>query len=159
MWRYFVKINLVQRFKGGTVTAALMGMFFLSSYAAKAEPYPREFVQPTKTTQYNSPESWPIQFDRDPVNLAPADSNTEVLIIGSGLPTPNAFRTGPSLAVIANGYPYFVDAGEGVWRGGCEREEVALRVDALRVQSGGGQGQDGAQAGDSSAANRRFIHN
>jgi len=80
-------------------------------------PYPREFTPPNKLSMYNAPESWPEQFDRNPVNLAPKDGASKVLVIGSGLPTPNAFRTGPSLAVIVNGYPYFVDAGEAVWRG------------------------------------------
>ena len=83
----------------------------------QAAEYPREFVKPTKQTPYNAPESWPSTFDRDPVNMAPKDGVSKVLVIGSGLPTPNAFRTGPSMAVIVNGYPYFVDAGEGVWRG------------------------------------------
>jgi ribonuclease Z len=99
-------------------TLTLLASLTFSAMAQESkEPYPREFVRPTKTTQYNSAESWPIQFDRDPVNLAPKDCKSPVLVIGTGLPTPNAFRTGPSLAVIANGYPYFVDAGEGVWRG------------------------------------------
>lgn len=80
-------------------------------------PYPREFVRPSKLNQYNSPESWPSSFDRDPINLSPRNGRSRVLVIGSGLPTPNAFRTGPSLAVIVDGYPYFVDAGEDVWRG------------------------------------------
>ena len=102
-------------------SAALLGCVALSSIPVMGqdskEPYPREFVKPTNITQYNAAESWPIQFDRDPVNLAPKNSKSPVLVIGTGLPTPNAFRTGPSLAVIANGYPYFIDAGEGVWRG------------------------------------------
>jgi len=36
--------------------------------------------------------------------------------MGSGDPTPNPYRFGPALAVIVNGYPYFVDCGEGWWR-------------------------------------------
>lgn len=79
--------------------------------------YPREFVKSTKPSMYVAPESWPSTFDRDPVNMAPKGAKSKVVVIGSGLPTPNAFRTGPSLAVVVNGYPYFVDAGEGVWRG------------------------------------------
>jgi ribonuclease Z len=80
-------------------------------------PYPREFAQPTGLSQYNAPENWPKQFDRGPVDMSPEGTASKVLVIGSGCPTPNAFRTGPSLAVIVDGYPYFVDAGEGVWRG------------------------------------------
>jgi len=41
---------------------------------------------------------------------------TKVLMLGSGNPYPNPQRSGPSVAVIVNGTPYIVDAGEGIWR-------------------------------------------
>ncbi len=36
--------------------------------------------------------------------------------MGTGDPMPNPFRYGPAMVVIVNGYPYFVDCGEGWWR-------------------------------------------
>jgi ribonuclease BN (tRNA processing enzyme) len=39
-----------------------------------------------------------------------------VVVLGSGYPAPNPYRRGPSLAVIVDDFPYFVDCGEGVWR-------------------------------------------
>jgi len=37
-------------------------------------------------------------------------------MLGTGMPSPNPYRAGPSYALIANGSPYLVDAGEGIWR-------------------------------------------
>ena len=48
--------------------------------------------------------------------LAPDGTNTYVVTIGTGHPGPNPFRSGPATAIIANGVPYVVDAGEGVMR-------------------------------------------
>ena len=41
---------------------------------------------------------------------------TKVVILGSGTPLPDPHRRGPAVAVIVNGRPYIVDAGEGIWR-------------------------------------------
>ncbi len=41
---------------------------------------------------------------------------TKVLMLGSGNPYPDPERSGPAVAVIVNGTPYIVDAGEGIWR-------------------------------------------
>ena len=46
-----------------------------------------------------------------------SESNvTKVVLLGTGTPMPDPRRRGPSVAVVVNGQPYFVDAGEGVWR-------------------------------------------
>lgn len=42
---------------------------------------------------------------------------TQVVVLGTGTPLPDPDRRGPAVAVIVNGQPYIVDAGEGVWRG------------------------------------------
>lgn len=76
-----------------------------------------EFVKPTTLGPLTAPENWPEFFDRAPENRVPAGAASQVVVIGSGDPTANPNRIGPSLAVIVNGYPYFVDAGEGIWRG------------------------------------------
>jgi ribonuclease BN (tRNA processing enzyme) len=75
------------------------------------------FKVPQKITPYTLPENWPIHFDRAVVNLAPKDAKSKVVVIGTGNPIPNPYRNGPALAVVVNEYPYFVDAGEGIWRG------------------------------------------
>ena len=75
------------------------------------------FVKPTNwKTPYTTPGNWPTFENRGPLDRSPADSQSKVLVLGSGDPTPNPYRYGPALAVIVNGYPYFVDCGEGWWR-------------------------------------------
>lgn len=47
----------------------------------------------------------------------PASSkDVEIVFLGTGTPVPNADRQGPSLAIVANGKAYLVDAGSGVVR-------------------------------------------
>jgi ribonuclease Z len=75
------------------------------------------FVKPENwKTPFTSPGYWPIFENRGPIDRSPADKPSKVLVMGSGDPTPNPYRFGPALAVIVNGYPYFVDSGEGWWR-------------------------------------------
>jgi len=75
------------------------------------------FVKPDKwKTPYTTPGNWPVFENRGPIDRSPKDSESKVLVMGTGDPTPNPFRYGPALAVIINGYPYFVDCGEGWWR-------------------------------------------
>ncbi len=71
------------------------------------------FQKPSKPSVLVEAEGWPMFFDRAPVNLAPKGGKTKVVVLGTGTPAPNAVRFGPALAVIVNGSPYFVDAGEG----------------------------------------------
>lgn len=97
------------------------------------------FVKPDKITPFTLPENWPIHYERAPVNLAPKGSQSKVVVIGTGNPIPNPNRYGPSLAVIVNDYPYFIDAGEGIWRGIAkavlmqgDNLEEAFHVDKLK---------------------------
>jgi len=41
---------------------------------------------------------------------------TKVVMLGSGNPLPDPSKSGPGVAIIVNGTPYIVDAGEGIWR-------------------------------------------
>ena len=75
------------------------------------------FVKPDKSGPLTAPENWPEFIDRAPEDRAPKGAKAKVVVIGSGDPTANPNRIGPSFAVIVNDYPYFVDAGEGIWRG------------------------------------------
>lgn len=45
-----------------------------------------------------------------------ASKDVEIVFLGTGSPVPNADRQGPSLAIVANGKAYLVDAGTGVVR-------------------------------------------
>lgn len=45
-----------------------------------------------------------------------ASKEVEIVFLGTGTPVPNADRQGPSLAIVANGKAYIVDAGSGVVR-------------------------------------------
>ena len=47
-------------------------------------------------------------------NLAPVDAQSLVVMLGTGTPLPTPHRFGPATAIIVNGQPYIVDAGEGV---------------------------------------------
>ena len=67
-------------------------------------------------TPYTTPSNWPAFENRGPIDRSPKDKTSKVLVMGSGDPTPNPYRYGPAMAVIVNGYPYFVDCGEGWWR-------------------------------------------
>ena len=67
-------------------------------------------------TPYTTSGNWPTFENRGPIDRSPKDKTSKVLVMGSGDPTPNPYRYGPAMAVIVNGYPYFVDCGEGWWR-------------------------------------------
>src|SRR6185503_8614158 len=45
-----------------------------------------------------------------------ADAPMQVVFLGTGTPVPDPARQGPSLAVVAGGHAYLVDAGSGVVR-------------------------------------------
>jgi ribonuclease BN (tRNA processing enzyme) len=47
---------------------------------------------------------------------ASANHSVFVVFLGTGMPVPNPERQGPSLAIVANGKAYLVDAGTGVVR-------------------------------------------
>ena len=47
---------------------------------------------------------------------SPSSGGVEIAFLGTGTPVPNADRQGPSLAIVANGKAYLVDAGSGVVR-------------------------------------------
>jgi len=76
----------------------------------------KSFVKPGIATVYTMPENWPQNNDAAPSNRAPKGAKSFAIVLGSGLPNPNPYRMGPSFVVVSNGYPYFVDCGEGMWR-------------------------------------------
>lgn len=74
------------------------------------------FTKPGIITPLTLPDSWPVNIHRDPHNLSPADTRSKLVVLGTGMPLPNPYRSGPGYALIVDGYPYLVDAGEGIWR-------------------------------------------
>ncbi len=74
------------------------------------------FKIPRKITPLSLPDSWPINIHRDPVDRSPTGTKTILVTLGTGMPSPNPYRSGPSHAVIVDGRPYLIDAGEGIWR-------------------------------------------
>jgi len=69
--------------------------------------------------------------------MPPASSkDVEIVFLGTGSPVPNADRQGPSLAIVANGKAYLVDAGSGVIRqanSAFQRGIPALRPTELDI--------------------------
>ena len=74
------------------------------------------FVKPQHITPLTLPDSWPTNVNRNPINRSPVNTQTRLVTLGTGMPSPNPYRAGPSHALIVNGQPYLVDAGEGIWR-------------------------------------------
>ena len=74
------------------------------------------FTKPGVASPLTLPDSWPTNIHRDPVDLSPTDTTTKLVMLGTGMPSPNPYRAGPSFALIVNESPYLVDAGEGMWR-------------------------------------------
>ena len=52
--------------------------------------------------------------------IAPVQADTEVVLLGTGTPVPDADRAGPSTAVVYNGEAYVFDAGAGMVRRAIE---------------------------------------
>jgi len=104
------------------IQMALTGCLGLQALSAHAEEsgasgYENDpFVRPGLITPLTLPDSWPTNFDRNPQNLSPQGIKTKLVMLGTGMPLPNPYRAGPSFALIVNGFPYLVDAGEGIWR-------------------------------------------
>ena len=46
----------------------------------------------------------------------PSAQNTQVVLLGTGTPTPDPERSGPATAIVVNGTPYLIDFGPGVVR-------------------------------------------
>jgi ribonuclease BN (tRNA processing enzyme) len=70
-------------------------------------------------------------------NATTPHSKTQVVILGTGTPLANPDRSGPSVAVVANGSAYLVDIGPGVVRRAAaaarDKHIEALQVSNLKV--------------------------
>jgi ribonuclease BN (tRNA processing enzyme) len=54
------------------------------------------------------------------------ESGTRLVLLGTGTPNAEADRSGPSLAIVANGVPYIVDAGPGVVRRAAAARDAGI---------------------------------
>lgn len=119
--------------KIGIATTIVTGVVLGSYSGALAQTYEEKLAQGAATTKqnflnvpfakpknwktpYGNPDYWPSNYPRGPIDRSPKDKSSKVITLGTGDPAPNPYRFGPAHAVIVNGFPYFVDAGEGWWR-------------------------------------------
>lgn len=91
------------------------------------------FVRPAKVNYLVLPETWPIFYNRGPLDRSPKDKSSKLLTMGTGLPSANPYRYGPAMALIVNDYPYFIDCGEG-WFRALNRSAITQKgVDLTKV--------------------------
>lgn len=64
------------------------------------------FRKPQYKTPLALPDSWPINILRNPMDRSPKTSKTRVVMLGTGMPSPNPYRSGPSHALVVDGFPY-----------------------------------------------------
>lgn len=65
-----------------------------------------------------------------------AATTTQIVLLGTGTPTPDPERSGPATAIVVNGTPYLVDFGPGVVRriaGAAQRGVQGLSVTGIKV--------------------------
>src|SRR5687768_3354683 len=65
-----------------------------------------------------------------------APARTQIVLLGTGTPSPDPERSGPSTAVVVNGTPYLIDFGPGVVRriaAAAQRNVEGLTVVNTRV--------------------------
>ena len=102
------------------VSALAWGLLFCIAASATdndASGYLNDpFTRPGIITPYTLPDAWPVHLDRNPRDLSPQGIGTRLVVLGTGMPQPNPYRSGPAYAVVADDQPYLVDAGEGIWR-------------------------------------------
>mgnify|MGYP003961879353 CR=1 FL=1 len=120
----------------------------LSSVPLMAGSYEQNLQEGAKTTTHNFmndpfidpvianislPETWPVYYNRGAIDRSPKNKSSKLLTMGTGTPIPNTYRYGPAMAVIVNGYPYFVDCGEG-WFRALNRSAISQKgVDLTKV--------------------------
>src|SRR5688500_3417646 len=70
-----------------------------------------------------------------PENKPPAPK-TQIVLLGTGTPSPDPDRSGPATAIVVNGTPYLIDFGPGVIRRAAaayQKGIKALAVTNLRI--------------------------
>jgi hypothetical protein len=89
----------------------------------------------------------PISSQSSSTPSLPAQSKTQVVLLGTGTPNADPDRSGPALAVVVNDTPYVVDSGPGVVRRAAAAERRGVRgTDDLLCVAGLGFLEPGAQS-------------
>src|SRR5262245_53828466 len=70
---------------------------------------------------------WPINSQSLSNPSMPAQSKTQVVLLGTGTPNADPDRSGPAVAVVVNDTPYVVDCGPGVVRRAAAAERGGVR--------------------------------
>jgi len=78
---------------------------------------------------------WPANSQNLPGSSSPAQSKTQVALLGTGTPNADPDRSGPSVAIVVNDTPYVIDCGPGVVRRAAAAQRVGVKglsVEKLR---------------------------
>jgi ribonuclease BN (tRNA processing enzyme) len=67
-----------------------------------------------------------VAFAQSPPSSNPPPPGAFVVVLGTGTPNADPDRSGPSVAIVANGSPYLVDAGPGVVRRAAAAERAGV---------------------------------
>ncbi|MBC8391402.1 MAG: MBL fold metallo-hydrolase [Deltaproteobacteria bacterium] len=116
----------------------LTGSYYAEDLAEGAKTTKRNymndpFVHPAQDNYLVLPETWPIYYNREPLDRSPQDKPSKLLTMGTGDPAANTYRFGPAMALIVNDYPYFIDCGEG-WFRALNRSAITQKgVDLIKV--------------------------
>lgn len=100
----------------GLLTLLVLAALFLSCESKEADPGRRAAAHAAFGSAPVSKEVEPtkeVEASR-PTNDAP--QATRVVLLGSGTPVPNPFRSGPAVVILSQGRSYLVDFGPGVVR-------------------------------------------
>lgn len=95
------------------LSSGLLAANELSAEVVKAEAGIDAFIQEKLEQNGSSRKLEPM---RKPIDFSSAKNITKVVMLGSGSPVPIIERFGPGVAVVVDGRPYLIDAGEGIWR-------------------------------------------
>ena len=108
---------LIKPFIFPLLVAGLVAAMTVTKAETEVSGYVNDpFTRPGIITPYTLPEAWPVHLDRNPQDRSPENADTRLVVLGTGMPMPNPYRSGPAYAVVAGNQPYLVDAGEGIWR-------------------------------------------
>ena len=83
------------------ISALILGACSMMPYSTSVNPYPF------------APQSAITELRPDGPSLEEQNTPTQVIILGTGTPVPDAYRAGSSIAVIHKGYAYLFDVGAG----------------------------------------------
>lgn len=113
------------------ISGSLLSLLVLGAALMSCEP--QETESGSKAPEPGASRPTPVSKE---VAASPSRENTpkatRVVLLGSGTPIPNPFRSGPAVVVLAQGQPYLVDFGPGVVRRAVAAQQQGLRALDIR---------------------------